>query len=647
MGRTGQQMRRRTAQAIERGQTGSKRAPGTLGRGAKLRYRFDNSMSRGTPALVAWLALLTLVLILVFGLITSLFHLRGSHQQGFFRQVFFSLMHALDPGAIGGDSGTWRFLFTMLVLTIAGLFIVSALIGVIAAGIDTKLADLRRGRSAVIEKDHTVILGWSEAVFTIVRELSIANESRRKPVIVVLADRDKVEMEDELREKLGDLRGTRVVVRSGSPIDIGDLALSSPHAARSVIVLAPDSEDPDSEVIKALLALTHTGEDGPPIVAEIQDPQNLEAARMVGGGRTVIVDKRETVARLIVQTSRQSGAAAVYTELFDFDGDEIYFHVDPALAGSTYADAQLAYEQASVIGLLDADGRATLNPPPSTPIGTRTLIVVAEDDSALAGQQKVGAEPDDSVFSTITAPGEGPSTSLLIGWNERAVVIVRELDNYAEPGSSLVVLTEFGTPQLPTLVNLTATVIQGRTTDRATLTQHVTTDLNQIIVLCYSDDFGVQQADARTLVTLLHVREIIGDVVEAPAVVSEMLDDRNRTLAEVAHVDDVIVSDEILSLMLTQLSEDPRLEPVFADLLDADGAEIYLRPAEWYVEPGNEVSFATIVAGATRRGETAFGYRTAALARDAGNGFGVQVNPAKSELFTITPGDRVVVLAED
>ena len=69
----------------------------------------------------------------------------------------------------------------------------------IAAGIDTKLADLRRGRSIVLEKDHTVILGWSDSIFTIVRELTLANESRKKPVIVILADRDKVEMEEELR----------------------------------------------------------------------------------------------------------------------------------------------------------------------------------------------------------------------------------------------------------------------------------------------------------------------------------------------------------------------------------------------------------------------------------------------------------------
>ena len=66
-----------------------------------------------------------------------------------------------------------------------------------------------------------------------------------------------------------------------------------------------------------------------------------------------MLDKQETVARLIVQTSRQSGAAAVYTELFDFDGDEIYFLEYTGSAGKTYGEAQLAFEKATVIGLVD------------------------------------------------------------------------------------------------------------------------------------------------------------------------------------------------------------------------------------------------------------------------------------------------------
>ncbi|MET0998319.1 MAG: hypothetical protein ABWX73_06360 [Marmoricola sp.] len=647
MGRTGQQMRQRTKKAMAQGSTARTPTARTPGRWDRLHYWFDNSMARGTPALVAWLAVATLLLIVAFSVFVALFDLAGDDSPNFGRQLLNSLFHALDPGTVAGDgAASWRFIFTMLALTVAGLFIVSALIGVIATGIDAKLSDLRRGRSVVIEKDHTVILGWSEAVFTIVSELAIANESRRRPVVVVLADRDKVEMEDELREKVPDLRGTRVLCRSGSPIDLGDLQLCSHESARSVIVLSPGGDDPDSEVIKTLLALTHAG-DGPPVVAEIQEPQNLEAARMVGRDRAVLVDKRETVARLIVQTSRQSGAAAVYTELFDFDGDEIYFHTDAGLASSTYAEALAAYDAVTVIGLLDQHGTARLNPPQDTVIGAHQLIVVTEDDSVLEGATRSSTPVDELVISGFQGRDETPSKALLIGWNERAAAVVRELDAYAEPGSELVVLTEFGVPVLPDLVNLTSTLERGRTTDRATLHKHVRADLNQVIVLCYSEQFPVQQADARTLVTLLHVREIVGDDPQGPAVVSEMLDDRNRALAEVAHVDDVIVSDQILSLMLTQLSEDTRLAAVFADLLDADGAEIYLRPAEWYVVAGEEASFATIVAAAARRGETALGYRSVLLSRDADGTSGVRLNPRKSELFTIEEGDRVVVLAED
>ncbi|GAA4695840.1 CASTOR/POLLUX-related putative ion channel [Nocardioides conyzicola] len=616
----------------------------------RLRYQFDNSMSRGTPALIAWLCVTTLVLIVAFTVIVAIFRLRptGDPAKPFFRDLMQNLFHALDPGTVAGDGDrSWQFLLTMLVLTIAGLFIVSALIGVIATGIDAKLADLRRGRSTVLESDHTVILGWSDSIFTIIRELTLANESRRKPVIVVLADRDKVEMEEIIRAKVPDLLGTRVICRSGSPMDLDDLALSSHGTARSVILLAPEtSDDPDSEVIKTLLALTHDGPDGPRIVAEIRNPTNLEAARLVGADRTVLLDIRETVAKLVVQTSRQSGAAAVYTELFDYGGDEIYFLEDHGLAaGATYADALLAYELAGVIGVISDDG-PKLNPPPETVVDGCTLIVVAEDDSTLRGEPDALARPDLTRLGTSFGFDDHPTRAVLIGWNERAGIVLRELDKYAPAGSGLTVVTSYAPDVLPPMNNLDVTVVQASTTDRATLEHHLGADLDQVIVLCYSDDLDVQAADARTLVTLLHVRDILARMGSATPVVSEMLDDRNRVLAQVAHVDDVVVSGEIVSLLVTQLSEDHRLEAVFSELLGDEGSEIYLRPAEWYVEPGSEVEFATVVAGATRRGETAIGYKSEALS-DGTSAFGVRVNPAKSETFRVVPGDRVVVLAED
>lgn len=656
MARTGQQLRRRTAKAVrERTSAGSSPKKGAAAPrsdlGDRLRYAFDNSMSRGTPALVAWLSVATLVLILVFTVVTKVFGLRedvDGESHGFFREMFQSLFHALDPGTIAGDGYlSWKFLLPMLLLTIGGLFIVSALIGVIAAGIDEKLADLRRGRSLVLETDHTVILGWSDSIFTIVRELCLANESRRKPVVVILADRDKVEMEEQVAAKVPDLHGTRVVCRSGSPMDLDELAVASPATARSVILLAPDSDDPDAEVIKTLLALSHGAPEdgsGPRIVAEIRNPGNLEVARLVGADRTALLDIRETVAKLVVQTSRQSGAAAVYTELFDYAGDEIYFFADHGLEGTTYGEAQLFFESATVIGLAGEAG-TKLNPPADTLVGPQTLIVVAEDDSLLSAQARAMARPDLDALGEETGSDAHATAAVLIGWNERAPIVLRELDHYAEPGSTLTVVTSYGTPVIPELERLAVTVVQASTTDRAVLDQHVVAGLDQVLVLCYSDDLDVQSADARTLVTLLHVRDIVSRYDEQPPIVTEMLDDRNRVLAQVADIDDVVVSGEIVSLLVTQLSEDQRLEAVFGELLGSEGSEIYLRPAEWYVQAGREVTWATVVAGATRRGETAIGFKSAALAEGDAE-FGVVVNPAKSDTLVVEAGDRVVVLAE-
>ena len=469
MARTGQQLRVRTAKAMAQSQGASVRTATQKrsGLGDRLRYMFDNSMTRGTPALIAWLTLATLVMTLVFAIVTTILRLReeGPTGEGFLHEVFYTLLHALDPGYIGGDVGGWGFLLTMLLLTIGGLFIVSALIGVIANGIDSKLSDLRRGRSIVLEKEHTVILGWSESIFTIINELCLANESRKDPVIVILADRDKVDMEDELKIKVPERRGTRVICRSGSPMDLDDLRLSSHDTARSVILLAPDSDDPDAEVIKTLLALTHNGVEGPRIVAEIQDPTNLDVAALVGAGRTTLLDIRETVAKLVVQTSRQSGAAAVYTELFDYEGDEFYFFEGHGLAGSTYAEAQQAFEAASVVGILDGEV-SKLNPPSDTVLtAEQTLIVVVEDDSALDGQSRSTTEPALNRLGEQLSTDARPTQALLIGWNDRAPIVLRELDRYAPAGSALTVLTTYGEPVVPPLPNLAVTVVSASSTE--------------------------------------------------------------------------------------------------------------------------------------------------------------------------------------
>src|SRR5690606_12115923 len=157
---------------------------------------------------------------------------------------------------------------------------------------------------------------------------------------------------------------------------------------------------------------------------------------------------------------------------------------------------------------------------------------------------------------------------------------------------------------------------------------------DSIVVLGYSDTMDSQQADTRTLITLLHLRRIAERAGVHVGVVSEMTDVRNRELAEVTRADDFVVSNKLVSLMLAQASENEYLSSIFDDLLDEDGSEIYMRPVGDYVDLSLPVSFYTIAEAARQRGETAIGYRRKREGEgDDRNMGGVVVNPPKSELL--------------
>ncbi|HEX8149351.1 MAG TPA: hypothetical protein VF591_19365 [Pyrinomonadaceae bacterium] len=632
----------------------------------RLRYAFDRSLSGGTVSLIGWLALGSAAIVLTataFILLTGLAPDPAAgeepHALGAAEALWQTLMRSIDPGTVAGDTG-WGYRALMLGVTVGGIFVVSLLISVLSSGLQGKLEELRQGRSFVVEEGHTLILGWSSRVFLIIRELVIANENQSRPRVVVLADGDKVGMEEQIRSKVGDTKNTRVVCRSGSPIDLVDLEIVNPHAAKSIIILSPDdTHDADAQVIKMILAITNNPnrrEEPYHIVAEIRDERNMEVARIVGGGEAKLVLSSDIIARITVQTSLQVGLSIVYTELLDYGGDEIYMQEEPRLAGRTYGEALLCYENCSLMGLRPAAGGVRLNPPTETVIGAGDkVIAIAEDDDKVV----FTGLPEGAVDAGAFAPAPGrrrerrPERLLILGWNGRGRTIVRELDNYVPEGSFLKVVAD--TPREETgldaaaedLRRLSLEFARGDTTDRQVLDRLELTSFRHIILLCYAGQLDAQAADAKTMITLLHLRDIERKKGESYSVVSEMVDVRNRALAAVAKADDFIVSDELTGLLLTQVSENGELLEVFQDLFRSDGSEIYLRPAEEYVALAREVNFYTVTEAARRRGQTAIGYRLGRHTNDPARAYGVRVNPPKSEPLTFRAEDKIIVLAED
>lgn len=615
-------------------------------------------MSKGTIALIAWLGLFSFLLIFVAALILTLGRVapEGDGLLTLREAMWQALMRTLDAGTMGGDTG-WGFRLVMLGVTMGGVFIISTLIGVLTSGIEGKLEQLRKGRSFVVENGHVVILGWSPQVFSIIAELVIANQNQKDSCIAVLAEKDKVAMEDEIRDKVGRLGKTRIVCRTGNPIDLTDLEIINPHAARAIIIPAPPVEDPDSHVIKSILALTNNPHRRPEpyhIVAEIRNPKNMEVARLVGGDEAQLIMADEVIARITVQASLQPGLSVVYTELLDFSGDEIYFYEEPALVGKSFGEALFHYESSALIGLRFASGSVRLNPPMDTPIAAGDqVIAISQDDDTIQLSGMTSWEIDQELICDSDHVTRISARILILGWNHRATTIINELDQYLNPGSYGLLVTD--TPEAQSVLDLECAdlkntrleLFQGDITHRRLLDQLNIPQYQHVILLSYSDQLPSHQADAHTLITLLHLRDIANQTRAEFTITTEMLEVQNRDLAAVTRADDFIVSNKLISLMLSQISENRELSSVFQQLFDVEGAELYLRPVTDYVTLTRPMNFYTLLEAARRRGETAIGYRIKAAAGEAANMYGVHLNPKKSEKVRFTDEDKIVVLAEN
>jgi len=619
----------------------------------RLRYYFENTISSGPIGVIKWLGLISLASILFLGVIILVFGIKDDPEAesslGFIEGVWQSLMATLDSGTMGGDQG-WNYRVVRFSATLIGIFIISILIGIISSGIDEKLEDLKKGKSKVLESDHTLILGWSEKIFSIIQQLIEANTNYKNRAIVILAENDKVEMEDEIKAKIGDLKTSKIIVRSGNPLISSDIEVVNPNEARSIIILSPERENADTFVIKSVMSFTNgknRRKDAYNIVAEIKEEDNLEAAEVVGNGEAVFVYTSDLIARITAQTCRQSGLSVIYSNLIQFEGDEIYFKEQEDLHGKTYKEILSKYDTSSIFGFF-SQGKALINPPMDTVYqkGDQLIAISEDDDTIVAdGQNQVALKSH--LFNEYKSSAKKIEKTLLLGWNKNASTIITELDEYVSKKSSVHILCEEEIDLSGiTVKNLSLKNQVGKIT-RSKVLEEIHPENFDHIILLSNNEIEIQESDAQTLICLLHLRNIGSKYNKSLSIVSEMRDLRNREIGLVTRADDFIIGDNIISLMLSQLSENKELKQVFDSLFNSEGSEIYLKSMEDYIKTGERVNFYTLLEVAAQRNETAIGYRKIEFKESSKDNFGVVINPKKSEEVMFTAQDYLIVLSEN
>lgn len=643
--------------------------------GDRLRYEFDNFLSRGTVAFVVALFTITACLILSSAAILVATSVRPGASPGwlnFPEAVWLTATRMLDPGVVADDSG-WSYRLIGILVTLGGILLSSSLIGILVNGLDRSFDKLRRGRTRVVENGHTLILGWSPHTFTILNELACARDQQRRmgqvglsgdvnlrrDCVVILADMDRLEMEEEIRLRVPARQKMRIVCRSGDPLDPDVLKIVSPETARAIIILSPGGEYPDLPVGRALVALSLNRDrlhrQDTYIVAAIQRPENLPVMRMFGGEQAQIFLADRVLGYVMAQACLQPGLAPVIYQLLRFEGANIHLVDLPGLSGETYGNALQRLETAALIGFQSNSGTTHLNPPMETVIqpGDR-LIVICRNGESIRVTDLEQEKPNEQMALAIPPASDSSQRLLILGWNKRAPLVLEHLGLDADPYMQVKVFAPVSIEQMQSDCSetgygcLQVMFEEGNPANRLSLEKLVAEGYPYILILNPAGQLvereGMQIADVFNVVAYLHLRDIAQKTGRRFSILIELMSGRKSELALVNDTAGTAISNDLVALTLSRIAENKEIAPILIDLLRPGSSPIVLNPVENYVATGETVNYQRVVAAARCRGETAIGYRLLSEAGQAESFSGVHLSPEKYASITFKEQDRVIVL---
>lgn len=572
--------------------------------------------------------------------------------------LWLSWTFVADSGNHADRVGTGQRIVSVSISS-GGMLIFAMMLGLVSDAISEKVDSLRKGKSEVIERNHILILGWSDKLGSLLKQLAIANKSIGGGVVVVLAERDKEEMEMDIAKLEFDFMGTSVICRSGSPLILADLKKVSVSKARAIIVLASDenADQSDARALRVVLSLTGVKEGlKGHVVVEMSDLDNEPLVKLVGGELIETVVAHDVIGRLMIQCALQPGLAQIWENILGFENAEFYVKRWPQLDGMCFEDVLISFPEAIPCGIKVASdgGKIILNPEDNYVLreGDEVLVIAEDDDTYAPGPlPEVHRVP----FHGVISPPKYPERILFCGWRRDIDDMILVLEAFLAPGSELWMFNEVpikerekkltdGGFDIFGLVNIKLVHHEGNAVIRRHLEDLPLETFDSILILAdESLEDSIVHSDSRSLATLLLIRDIqskrlpdrdtksaasrhsgfshsswiceMQQASDKSIIISEILDSRTRNLVSVSRISDYVLSNELVSMALAMVAEDKQINRVLEELFAEEGNEMCIRPAEFYLFDQEELCFYEIMIRGRQRREIVIGYRLATTER--------------------------------
>lgn len=655
-----------------------------------LRNRMNNlinrSLARGSFLAIALLMLIAGSLVLVGTLILGFWHIDLEptppyQNNGFFNIAWEVLLRAMSPDQLS-DNHKWSARISLLIITVFGLLIVSTLISILNSVIERRMEFMHRGRGPVSLSGHIVVLNWNKFGIRVIREIANSAETGHLPrQVTVLCDDDPILLmheivaalaaDEEIKRSILHKRYIRhpekwITIRRGSATNTSDLAnLTSINDAHSVIILQND-DDYESRTIRTVLAIDATlAKHSQDIVSKERIPlpvvtfvEHHALATRLDARLSLIADHAERNRRYLnyiplspddirhgieTQVSRHRGLSAVYQDLLNFGGHELYL-VDGKSIGGTFGEFLSRSKHGTPLCLLNNAG-VDLWPNWDQALLNTQVVVLAENQTDAHrsvtnhSTSQIGGARNSGRHQDIVA-----ENFLFVGWNRSSISLANSLGKILPNGSELSVILRASdeAPDVSVFSGLPIQIFESHAPDPLDDAEFLQT-IDHVVVFA-DENATAGESDAKVLVDLVACRHHVNQMKDSErrfTVVAELRRRSSRYVADVRLADDLLVNDSLMASTAVQLAFAPALEPIFMALLSID------EPVELVTRHINKLdsnlvgkTWQDLIVGVAREtGEIALGYR-----RVVNDEPEVVLNPVRT--VVLQAQDEIVLLSQ-
>ncbi len=540
--------------------------------------------------------------------------------------VWWAFLRLTDPGYLGDDVGTLRRVVSTLITVLGYVVFLGALVAIMTQWFHQTMTRLQEGLTPLVQKQHILVLGWTNRTAVIVRELFQSEErvsnflariGARRLSVVLLTEVDTDIVMRHLSNYVGQFwEPARFVLRWGSPMRLNAEHLQRVDFLNASTIILPADESPaivettvDGTTIKNLITIADVarsvGKAPPPVVAELLDSRKASLARRAYQGPLQVIASDELISRLLVQNIRHPGLSEVFSRVLGHGGGSGLHVVHlPEFDGSPFRDLAGRFDRAVPIGVSTGDpiDPVRLAPTQHALRAGEKLILLAADFDACRPRRR---QPNPVAATPLTVAIPTPPSRqriLILGWNHKAPPLLDQLAR--DHGEfEIDVLSRVGIEERQSLLERWGYASTEQTVRHFVGDFTSTPDLQRfelghyatavILASDWSDDDA--GTDARTILGYLVLLEYCERLDPKPHILVELLNPDNTSLFD-GKPGEILVSPVLASHVLTQVAMRHELLPAFEELFAQDGAEITFVPLSEHSQSTTRSSFAQLQA---------------------------------------------------